>query len=108
MLDQTVAGGLTHGLDPRTCVVKECGEEASIPEELVTAPGRLTATGAITYVATAEGGWIQPGELSVIPFAFESEGRGKTDLVSTRLSFRPLFVAHARGPVLLRPQAAPA
>lgn len=65
MLDQTVAGGLTHGLSPLACVIKECAEEASIPESLALEPGRLTATGAVTYVATAEGGWIQPG-----PFSF--------------------------------------
>jgi 8-oxo-dGTP pyrophosphatase MutT (NUDIX family) len=59
MLDQTVAGGLTHGLSPLECVIKECAEEASIPEELVK--DGLRATGAITYVTTAEGGWIQPG-----------------------------------------------
>lgn len=63
MLDQTVAGGLTHGLDPVTCAIKECQEEASIPEELVREQGRLKAEGEVTYLTRTENGtgWIQPG-----------------------------------------------
>jgi len=103
MLDQTVAGGLTHGLSPLTCVVKECGEEASIPEELVLAPGRLRATGAITYVATAEGGWIQPGEFEVFTLwsdgAVEKRGiEAWTDLPSTRRLFHLSLFLVVRDP----------
>lgn len=61
MLDQIVAGGLTHGLAPTVCVVKECAEEASIPEDLVLERGRLKAAGVITYTTRVAEGWIQPG-----------------------------------------------
>ncbi|CDZ98559.1 Thiamine pyrophosphokinase [Phaffia rhodozyma] len=62
MLDQTVAGGLTHGLDPLVCAVKECQEEASIPESLVLEKGRLKPEGEVKYlIRTDDGtGWIQP------------------------------------------------
>jgi hypothetical protein len=61
MLDQIVAGGLTHGLAPDICVVKECAEEASIPEALVLERGRLKSAGVITYTTRVAEGWIQPG-----------------------------------------------
>jgi hypothetical protein len=41
------AGGLSHNLTPTECMVKECGEEAQIPEELVA--DKLKAVGAIRY-----------------------------------------------------------
>ena len=34
MLDHIVAGGLPHGITPMDNVIKECEEEASIPEDL--------------------------------------------------------------------------
>lgn len=61
MLDQIVAGGLTHGLAPDVCVVKECAEEASIPEDLVLERRRLKSAGVITYTTRVAEGWIQPG-----------------------------------------------
>lgn len=36
MLDNTVAGGIPAGLTPAETMVKECDEEASLPEEFVT------------------------------------------------------------------------
>jgi hypothetical protein len=47
MLDHIVAGGLPHGINPMDNVVKECEEEASIPEDLARlskATGRLSFT----------------------------------------------------------------
>ncbi|QQS13633.1 MAG: DUF4743 domain-containing protein [Rhodospirillales bacterium] len=46
MLDNTVAGGQPTGLGLMENVVKECGEEASIPPEIAR---RAVAVGAITY-----------------------------------------------------------
>lgn len=66
MLDQIVAGGLTHGLSPLVCVTKECGEEASIPEELILERGRLKAAGVITYTTRVKEGWIQPGTVPTL------------------------------------------
>lgn len=46
MLDHIVAGGLPHGISPMDNVIKECEEEASIPEDLA----RLTkATGGLSF-----------------------------------------------------------
>jgi hypothetical protein len=45
MLDHIVAGGLPHGITPMDNVIKECEEEASIPEDLARlskATGRLS------------------------------------------------------------------
>ena len=47
-LDHLVAGGLPHGVAPGECVVKECGEEASVPVELAQT---ATPVGVITYNA---------------------------------------------------------
>ena len=46
MLDHMVAGGLPYGLSPHECVVKECGEEASVPEALARS---AVCTGAVSY-----------------------------------------------------------
>ncbi|HJQ59720.1 MAG TPA: DUF4743 domain-containing protein [Vineibacter sp.] len=46
LLDNTVAGGQPEGIGLMDNVVKECGEEASIPPELAR---RAVAVGAITY-----------------------------------------------------------
>lgn len=46
MLDHIVAGGLPHGITPMDNVIKECEEEASIPEDLARlskATGRLSS-----------------------------------------------------------------
>ncbi|HXF54207.1 MAG TPA: DUF4743 domain-containing protein [Hyphomicrobiaceae bacterium] len=53
LLDNTVAGGLPYGMTARNCLIKECAEEAGIPEEWAA---RAPAVGAITYCAeTTEG-----------------------------------------------------
>jgi len=53
MLDDLVAGGIPYGVDVMTNVVKECAEEASIPETLART---AVPTGAITYnYADSEG-----------------------------------------------------
>jgi len=51
-LDHLVAGGLPAGVEPKECVVKECGEEASIPPELA---GTAKPVGVITYNANYQG-----------------------------------------------------
>ena len=46
-LDNTVAGGLPSGMTPSESMIKECMEEASLPEDLV-AP-LIKPTGAVSY-----------------------------------------------------------
>lgn len=46
-LDNTVAGGIPSGMSPFESLVKECMEEASLPDDLVR--DRIKATGAISY-----------------------------------------------------------
>ncbi len=53
MLDQLVAGGQPIGIGLLDNVVKECGEEAAIPESLAR---RAVAVGAITYCMEADDG----------------------------------------------------
>lgn len=52
-LDQIVAGGQPHGIGLMDNVVKECAEEAGIPEHLAR---RARAVGAISYVLEANSG----------------------------------------------------
>ncbi|CAF9909099.1 MAG: hypothetical protein HETSPECPRED_008830 [Heterodermia speciosa] len=47
-LDTTVAGGVTTGEDPFTCIVREAAEEASLPEELVRTHAR--SCGVLSYM----------------------------------------------------------
>jgi 8-oxo-dGTP pyrophosphatase MutT (NUDIX family) len=47
MLDNTVAGGIASGESPFESMVRECGEEASLPEDLVRSKAR--AAGTVTY-----------------------------------------------------------
>jgi 8-oxo-dGTP pyrophosphatase MutT (NUDIX family) len=47
MLDNAVAGGIASGESPFESLVRECGEEASLPEELVRKSAR--AAGTVTY-----------------------------------------------------------
>ncbi|WOO80194.1 putative protein [Vanrija pseudolonga] len=58
MLDNTVAGGITDGLNPIETMVKECDEEASLPESLVRS--RLRNVGAATYFYITSAGFLQP------------------------------------------------
>ncbi|MFP6734782.1 MAG: DUF4743 domain-containing protein [Rhodospirillales bacterium] len=52
MLDNMVAGGLPIGLSPLENVIKECGEEAGIPEDLAKA---ARAVSEISYVMETGG-----------------------------------------------------
>lgn len=47
MLDNAVAGGMATGEVPMECLVRECAEEASLPEEVVR--GRVRPAGTVTY-----------------------------------------------------------
>jgi len=53
-LDHLVAGGLAHGESPQENVIKECGEEASIPMELAS---EVKAAGLVSYRYLDETGW---------------------------------------------------
>ncbi|KAA0184369.1 Nudix hydrolase 20 chloroplastic [Fasciolopsis buskii] len=53
MLDNIAAGGLTFGLDALSCAHKECQEEASVPEELLST---LTSVSRLSYVFEDERG----------------------------------------------------
>ncbi|ETI21396.1 hypothetical protein G647_07743 [Cladophialophora carrionii CBS 160.54] len=63
MMDNTVAGGLSTGEEPFECLVRECEEEASLPEDLVRT---AQACGTLTYFhvrdsrAGGETGLCQP------------------------------------------------
>lgn len=64
MLDNTAAGGMSTGEEPFECLVRECMEEASLPEDIVRA--RAKSTGCLTYMyvrderAGGEAGLLQP------------------------------------------------
>lgn len=58
MLDNSVAGGITAGTSPRSAMIRECLEEASL-EPSFTAP-RLRAAGLVSYTYRTSGGWLQP------------------------------------------------
>ncbi|RMZ89681.1 hypothetical protein DV736_g3084, partial [Chaetothyriales sp. CBS 134916] len=63
MMDNTVAGGLSTGEEPFECLVRECDEEASLPEHVVQS---ANAVGTVTYFhvrdsrAGGETGLCQP------------------------------------------------
>lgn len=52
-MDNIVAGGIPAGLSPQECLVKEAGEEASLPADLAT---RAVPAGRIGYVMANEEG----------------------------------------------------
>ena len=64
MMDNTVAGGLSTGEEPLECLVRECEEEASLPEDIVRSSAK--AVGTLTYFhvrdkrAGGETGLCQP------------------------------------------------
>ncbi|GLB39742.1 putative NUDIX domain containing protein [Lyophyllum shimeji] len=58
MLDNTVAGGIGSGMSVFETLVKECMEEASIPEHVVRKYTR--ASGAVSYFYRTSKGWLQP------------------------------------------------
>lgn len=51
-LDHLVAGGLPDGMPPSVCVVKECAEEASVPESLAR---NAKAVGLVSYAMNYHG-----------------------------------------------------
>ena len=53
-LDNMVAGGLPHSLGLEENLVKECGEEAGVPEALA---GKAVPVGAVSYNRVAERGF---------------------------------------------------
>ncbi|KAI0455082.1 hypothetical protein F5B21DRAFT_472835 [Xylaria acuta] len=64
MLDATVAGGIAAGTSALETIVKEAGEEAALPPELVRT--RVCSTGLLTYVSSTDAihGW--PGESGLL------------------------------------------
>lgn len=46
-LDNTVAGGIPHGYSPTEALIKECMEEASLPEDFVRR--HLKSIGSLSY-----------------------------------------------------------
>jgi thiamine pyrophosphokinase len=52
-MDNVVAGGIPAGLSPAECLVKEAGEEASLPPEIAAA---AKPAGRISYVMANEEG----------------------------------------------------
>lgn len=58
-LDNSAAGGITAGDLPYESMVRECGEEAGLDEEIVKSS--MKQTGVISYFhRTSEAGWVQP------------------------------------------------
>ncbi|PHH71937.1 hypothetical protein CDD83_5065 [Cordyceps sp. RAO-2017] len=64
MLDNTVAGGLITGEDPLECVIREAGEEASLPADLVRRQARCVGTVTYIYITdekqVGEGDFVYP------------------------------------------------
>ncbi|KAF9260744.1 nudix hydrolase 20 [Marasmius fiardii PR-910] len=58
LLDNTVAGGIPSGMGVFESMVKECMEEASIPEDVVKKYTK--ACGSISYFFRTSKGWLQP------------------------------------------------
>ncbi|ODN97049.1 hypothetical protein I350_08028 [Cryptococcus amylolentus CBS 6273] len=57
-LDNSVAGGITAGMTPFDTIIKECDEEASLPEDLVRK--YIKNVGIATYFYVTEAGFLQP------------------------------------------------
>ncbi|KAL8796815.1 MAG: hypothetical protein Q9195_000898 [Heterodermia aff. obscurata] len=70
-LDTTVAGGVTTGEDPFTCVIREAAEEASLPEELVRAQAR--SCGVLSYIGLKDGGLVTPDVIYVFDLEVREE-----------------------------------
>lgn len=64
LLDNAVAGGIASGESPWESLVRECGEEASLSEELVRSKAKAAGTVTYYYVrgekAGGETGLLQP------------------------------------------------
>jgi 8-oxo-dGTP pyrophosphatase MutT (NUDIX family) len=69
MLDQAVAGGVARGESPLECVIREAGEEAALPPDMVRK--NVVAAGTVTWFnisddrAGGEPGLMNPGILYV-------------------------------------------
>ncbi|KAK4697552.1 hypothetical protein P7C70_g8196, partial [Phenoliferia sp. Uapishka_3] len=57
-LDNTVAGGITSLASPLSSIIRECAEEASLPESL-TEP-LLRSVSVLSYTYRTPAGWLQP------------------------------------------------
>ncbi|WVO14886.1 hypothetical protein L204_102525 [Cryptococcus depauperatus] len=57
-LDNSVAGGIPAGMKPLEAIIKECDEEASLPEQLVKKV--IKNVGAASYVYITSDGFLQP------------------------------------------------
>ena len=66
MLDHIVAGGQPYGISPTENVIKECEEEAGIPEGLAR---QAISTGAVSYLSLDEEGKLKRDSL----FCFDLE-----------------------------------
>lgn len=84
MLDNSVAGGIASGEDPFECLLREAGEEASLPSELVRSQAQ--AVGTISYFhvrdekAGGEIGLLQPETQYLYDLEIGSEiSLGKAD-----------------------------
>ncbi|KAI1117623.1 hypothetical protein F5Y14DRAFT_448079 [Nemania sp. NC0429] len=64
MLDATVAGGIAAGTTALETIIKEAGEEAALPPELVRT--RVRSTGLLSYLSSTDAihGW--PGEQGLL------------------------------------------
>jgi len=57
-LDNTVAGGIPHGISPTEALIKECMEEASLPEDFVRK--YVKPVGCVSYFYRTHSGRLQP------------------------------------------------
>ncbi|KAG8917030.1 hypothetical protein FRC01_002715 [Tulasnella sp. 417] len=57
LLDNSVAGGIPYGLKPMESLIKECMEEASLPEEIAK---NAKTVGCASYFYQTRKGWLQP------------------------------------------------
>jgi len=71
-LDNSVAGGIPSGLSPFESIVKECEEEASLPEEEVSK--RIRSAGNVSYLKITKHGFLQPEVQFIYDLKLHSEG----------------------------------
>ncbi|WVF66391.1 hypothetical protein IAT40_001131 [Kwoniella sp. CBS 6097] len=57
-LDNSVAGGITAGASPDETIIRECDEEANLPDDFVRK--RVKSTGVCTYFYITDEGFLQP------------------------------------------------
>lgn len=78
-LDNTVAGGITARASAYETVVRECAEEASLPEDFVEE--HVRSTGVISYTFRTKEGWVQPEVQYVYDLKFPSSATGDEVIV---------------------------